>query len=977
MTWNCAACTYSNVNDGATRCFACGTGRPAPAIVDLTGGCSPKPQGGSMQSNRSRRRRRQEGTAMGEEAASSSHPPTAPSNGNNNGSLSRSAANANGAREKRKNDAATSNQCVIDVDSFGSNDMKESKGGTGAASGRRKGGDEDTIVDPTPRRKVPLNTNDRDKHEGKSSSGRRKESKLKTKKRRLEHAGESAASHDNPDPTRRSKENKGNIYGEQSTSNAESRRSDSKDGSKERGMTSQNRDHSRGKAATSYDNSDHRWRSSKESGPERAIQSAPARKSDDQSSIRKTGGRLTDFYNKPTQPQASAEELMGRANAILRQTFKHQSLRPLQEAAVKNALQRSSQIVIMATGGGKSLTYQLPALAGGNNIANVRADNSSVTIVVCPLIALMVDQVNNLCRKGVRTAACLSSSLSQKAKQEIYSRLSTDKSEAKGRITSNTHANVTPIQLLYCTPELIETERFRAVLQRLYRSNRLYMIAIDEAHCLSTWGHDFRPAYRKLTWVREEFPDVPVTACTGTATPKVIKDIRDVLQLDKSVPCLMGTFNRPNLTYEVRFKDSLNTTSQGGALADLVSVVKKEHGAANKENQPCSGIVYVHKKDDCQSLAAQIAKATGLVCLAYHGGLKDSQREETQRKWTEGSCQIAVATIAFGMGIDLPHVRYVIHWHLAKTLEGFYQESGRGGRDGKPSLSILYYSKDDASKFEYLFRMNAEREAKKKGKRTTQMADHQLVELEQMVNYCTTPTCRRTFVLKHFGEKTTGSLCGKTCDFCIDPKRVQRDTQASECMSSVLNSHRMHAGRKRQDEEKKYHHNPLEDEDSLEDGSDDFFCTGDGLGISGCLREDEKPSASLPKSGFVKASSVLSKYDTLETKGQKKGAKGSGFVNFKTRFAEPSDDEPDTKRQRAVNIPQHLREGMPDPLAAYNKPKPAAKSSKAYASESERLKAELAELQKQKAAALAKMNLSSRGTSKMLPPPTLSFKKRR
>jgi RecQ family ATP-dependent DNA helicase len=360
-------------------------------------------------------------------------------------------------------------------------------------------------------------------------------------------------------------------------------------------------------------------------------------------------GCVTDFFNQRKRP--SADDLLEQAKVVLQQTFKLQSLRPLQESAVMNALQHRSSIVVMATGSGKSLCYQLPALVGGNINMKLCANNSSVTIVVCPLIALMVDQVGNLCRKGIRTAACLSSAHTAKAKAEIMNRLQTDKRDTqKETKKSSTDDILTPIQLLYCTPELIETDRFRATLTKLHESNRLYMFAIDEAHCLSTWGHDFRPAFRKLTWVRESFPNVPVMACTGTATAKVIQDIRDTLQLGTTAPCIIGTFNRPNITYEVRFKDSLNAVKPQGAITDLVTFVKKQHDTAMSNSQPCSGIIYVHKREDCHGLASQLSRATGLSCLAYHAGLKDSEREETQRKWTDGICSIAVATVAFGMG---------------------------------------------------------------------------------------------------------------------------------------------------------------------------------------------------------------------------------------------------------------------------------------------------------------------------------------
>ena len=196
--------------------------------------------------------------------------------------------------------------------------------------------------------------------------------------------------------------------------------------------------------------------------------------------------RLTDLYTRSTP---TAEALLERANIILQQSFKHNSLRPLQETAVVNTLQRKSSIVVMATGGGKSLVYQLPALVGGSTNTKICADTSKVTIVVCPLIALMMDQVNNLLKRGIHTAACLSSSHNAKTRQEILNRLQLDKKRAqKGADKSKSPSKVTPIQLLYCTPELIETDRFRDILTDLYESNRLYLFAIDEAHCTSTWG---------------------------------------------------------------------------------------------------------------------------------------------------------------------------------------------------------------------------------------------------------------------------------------------------------------------------------------------------------------------------------------------------------------------------------------------------------------------------------------------------------
>lgn len=337
--------------------------------------------------------------------------------------------------------------------------------------------------------------------------------------------------------------------------------------------------------------------------------------------------------------------------------------------------------------------------------------------------------------------------------------------------------------------------------------------------------------------------------------------------------------------------------------------------------------------------------------------------------------------------IDLPHVRYVIHWTMAKSLDGFYQESGRGGRDGKPSFSVLYYSKDDAGTFAYLLKKNAESNAKKKG-RQYQKVDQSLVELEGMVNYCIKPTCKRKYVLGHFGEIINEStICKKTCDFCMDPKKVEREIRASHCMSAVANSHRlMRAGEdKRKKVDNKYHHNPLADDEGLADDyglEDDYLGNDEGLSeIMNYAGDDDLISSTTTKQkGFVKASSVLSKYEAMEyeTMECQEGKKG-GFVNYKTRSLDrPRQEDPDAKRYRAVSIPDHLRGGMPDPLAAHKKtacPMEAGlKSSSLYASESERLKAEIEDLRKQQEAALT--CLSSRSSSQTLPTPSLSFKKK-
>ena len=335
-------------------------------------------------------------------------------------------------------------------------------------------------------------------------------------------------------------------------------------------------------------------------------------------------------------------------------------------------------------------------------------------------------------------------------------------------------------------------------------------------------------------------------------------------------------------------------------------------------------------------------------------------------------------------------------------------------------MSVLYYSKDDASKFAWLIKKNAENKMKtkqnaKQSGLAAQKVDHSLVELEEMVNYCTKPTCRRKYgtssvkacfhirraidglfylgnlhcffvvllaligtVLAHFGEKMSANAIDKKtcCDYCLSPQKVAAAIQASECMSAVVNSQRsMHAGMKRQNKAQKYHHNPLADEQSMEDEDASY---DDTFGFTDDAEQDI--AATGPMRGFEKASAVLKKYETKELA---QGAKG-GFVTFKARtFDEPTQEDLDTRKQRVVHVPDHLRRGMPDPFQAPKTPSnhATAKGSNAYASESARLKAELAELEKQKQVALALMGgsrraLSSR-SSKSLPTPSLSFSRRR
>jgi ATP-dependent DNA helicase RecQ len=640
------------------------------------------------------------------------------------------------------------------------------------------------------------------------------------------------------------------------------------------------------------------------------------------------------------------------------------ALRKLQPVAVRMALKRKSQIIVMATGGGKSLCYQLPASVLGG-----------VTIVISPLIALMQDQVQALNNKGI-AAASISSANGQAENRNVMERL-------LGRSMSKTNVSkkpkdvppLEPITLLYAAPEQVQTGRFRDILTELYKKKRLALFAIDEAHCLSTWGHDFRPAYRKLSWVRHEFPDVPCMACTATATPKVIKDIRVTLLLpEEEVPCHMSSFNRPNITYQVRYKDSLDAMRPGGSLGDLVQLIKEQHNSSKQ----CSGIIYVHKREDTTFIAKQISEVAGIPAAAYHGGLKAGERTRVQQDWTAGILKVAVATVAFGMGIDLAHVRYVVHWSMAKTVEGFYQESGRAGRDGLEALSVLYYSKDDASRFAFIIRKSAEAANKKNSGNNNNKnpAEQPLEALQQMSNYCMEPSCRRQFLLAHFGEMTDPQkVCNKTCDYCENPTKVQKAIQASDVVKDVL----MHASKvskqmktkKAWDGQWKRAHGDEEDNEYC-DGFDDNWAEG-SLGItSSNLPEDWEDGPQAPKpSGFRKASSILSKYESLECQENQ----SDGFVNFRSK-------ETTDEKQRHIAIPEHLRKGLPDPLSHLEAKatKDVVQTSSDLANKAQALRDNLAKLKTEREARLKA--IQAKASSKAArppppPPPSLAFKKAR
>lgn len=440
----------------------------------------------------------------------------------------------------------------------------------------------------------------------------------------------------------------------------------------------------------------------------------------------------TNVAAKVQRQQARREKIRSAL-----QRFGFQTLRGLQGSALRRVLSGKNTLVLMPTGGGKSLCYQLPALL-----------LPGLVVVVSPLLALMQDQVAALRRKSIGVEM-LSSLVTQSQRRKISEQL-LEQFSGSNKIRDDGR-----IDLLYTTPETLLGEPVQQLLQHLKEQNGLALFAIDEAHCISSWGHDFRPAYRGLGKLRTLFPQTPIIALTATATERVQSDIIRQLHLaaDGS-DVLLADFNRANISYSVYDKDQL-----ADPVGALCRYIKRFHATA-------SGVVYVHKRSDTDDLVIAMRKENpALKVAAFHAKIPQQEREETLQQWLSGKIDVVCATIAFGMGIDHPRVRFVVHWNIPKTLENFYQESGRAGRDGEPSQSILFYSARDYELFQFLAEKNAAKIGdQKKGRQDT--IAHTLKLLEHVKKFATKRECRRQALLRYFGQKIAVTECNGTCDVC-------------------------------------------------------------------------------------------------------------------------------------------------------------------------------------------------------------------
>ncbi len=385
----------------------------------------------------------------------------------------------------------------------------------------------------------------------------------------------------------------------------------------------------------------------------------------------------------------------------LKEYFGYESFRPLQERIISSVFQVKDNLVIMPTGGGKSICYQLPALL-----------LPQLTLVISPLIALMKDQVDGLKTNGV-SAAFLNSSQTEKQQQEIFKQIQQNE-----------------LKLLYLAPESL------SFVDNLLSPEKISLIAIDEAHCISSWGHDFRPAYTQLGYLKKRYPATPLMALTATADKATRHDICRQLNIPNAEKHI-ASFDRKNLNLEVR--------------PGIKRLEQIKNFVSEREDQ--NGIIYCLSRKATEEVAAKLKKE-GITAEAYHAGMKSEERISVQDSFINDEIQVVCATIAFGMGIDKSNIRWVIHYNMPKNIEGYYQEIGRAGRDGLPSDTMLFHSYADV--------IQLQRFAENSGN-----SEVQLAKLERMKQYAESLTCRRKILLNYFGEPKTED-CGN-CDICRNP----------------------------------------------------------------------------------------------------------------------------------------------------------------------------------------------------------------
>lgn len=434
--------------------------------------------------------------------------------------------------------------------------------------------------------------------------------------------------------------------------------------------------------------------------------------------------------------------------------------RPVQREVINAALDGHDVFLQAATSFGKSLCFQLPAVV-----------DYGITIVISPLLALMNNQIASLRAAGINVATINS----------------TTPHSVKTAILEDLKSGHPHTRLLYVTPEYCQLDNFRKHLRIVHEQRELARIAVDEAHCISEWGRDFRPSFKELNFFKREFPDVPMICCTATATDRVRDDVISILGLDRTkLKSFMMTTSRPNLHYEIRFKcdeedhydDFLAWLKGTYARRANNAARSQELSQRNERATNVPGIIYTLYRKDTEALAARL-RNDGIGAKPYHAGLTTEQKDDHLHGWVANKegYDVIVATTAFGMGIDKDNVRFVVHWQMPKSFEGFYQEAGRAGRDGKASICILYYSREDRDRAAMTMSREREKNANAKGSaaaRGEQAMVNRIKSLQALIGYCEdVKNCRHKLIASYFGDESKAP-CQWACDWHKDAKLLAR-----------------------------------------------------------------------------------------------------------------------------------------------------------------------------------------------------------